>query len=75
MFSPASVTIHKGETVHWVDADSTPHNIVGQGAAASIINRSAINTEPYTVKFTHNPAPSTTCARSIPVMVGVIKVT
>jgi plastocyanin len=52
VFSPATVTVHPGTTVKWVDANSTPHNIVGQGAAVSVINRTAINTNPYAVKFT-----------------------
>ena len=73
VFSPATVTISKGTTVRWADANSTPHNIVGQGAAASVINRPAINTEPYSVKFTTAGTYHYLC-QIHPGMVGVITV-
>lgn len=73
VFSPAAVTISKGTTVHWVDVNSTPHNIVGQGAAASVINRAAINTEPYSVKFSTAGTYHYLC-QIHPGMVGVITV-
>jgi plastocyanin len=52
VFSPAKLTIHVGDTVKWVDKDSTPHNIVGQNSASKkLINRAAFNTKSYSVTF------------------------
>jgi len=51
VFSPATVTIGVGDTVLWKDTTSMVHNVVGQGAAAKIINRPALNTQPYSVTF------------------------
>jgi plastocyanin len=52
VFSPAKLTIHVGDTVKWVDVNSTPHNIVGQNSASKkLINRSSFNTKTYSVTF------------------------
>ena len=53
VFSPATLRIHKGQTVLWVDANTTPHNIVGTDRASKIlIKRTAITTKAYAVTFT-----------------------
>lgn len=74
VFSPASITIHTGDTIHWVDKNATPHNIVGLGNAASLINRTAINTDPYSVTFGKAGTYHYECQVHLPTMVGVIKV-
>src|SRR5947209_313010 len=50
VFSPAKLTIHAGDTVKWVDKNSTPHDIIGQNSASKkLIKRSDINAKSYTV--------------------------
>ncbi len=73
VFAPASLTVKTGTTVKWVDANTVPHNIVGQGSASSIINRPAINTDSYSVTFSK---PGTYHYQCIihPGMVGVVTV-
>ena len=74
VFSPATLTIHTGDTVHWVDKNATPHNIVGTGNAASLINRPGINTDPYSVTFGKAGTYHYECQVHLPSMVGVITV-
>jgi len=50
-FKPYALTIKKGDTVVFVDkSGAVPHNVVGIGN--NVINRAAVNTKSYTLKFT-----------------------
>lgn len=75
VFSPAKLSIHVGDTVHWVDVDAVPHNIVGTGSAASVINRAAINTASYTLTFSKAGVYHYECQVHLPSMIGTITVT
>lgn len=73
-FSPAKLTIHVGDTVKWVDANSTPHNIVGVGSAARIISRTDVDTKPYQVTFKSAGTYDYECQVHLPNMKGQIVV-
>ena len=47
-FSPANLTINQGDTVVWVNKDSTAHTISGDGFASSNLS----NGQDYNFKFT-----------------------
>lgn len=73
IFSPAKLTIHVGDTVQWVDVDSTLHNIVGQNSfSKKVINRSAFNTKSYKVTFKKKGTYKYECQIHLPRMVGQI---
>lgn len=75
VFSPANLTIHVGDTVKWVDVDSTLHNIVGQDTfSKSVINRTAFDTSSYSVTFTQPGTYKYECQIHLPIMVGQITV-
>jgi len=74
VFNPAKLTIHAGDTVTWVDVNATPHNIVGQGMAASIIKKMAVDSKSYSVTFKKAGIYKYVCQVHLPVMVGQITV-
>lgn len=75
VFSPAKLTIHAGDTVKWVDKNSTPHDIIGQGSASKkLINRSDVNSKTYTVTFKTKGTYKYIC-NIHPGMVGQVTVT
>lgn len=50
-FKPYTLTVHKGDSVSFVDkSGSVPHNVVGMGN--KVINRKAVNTQTYKLTFT-----------------------
>ncbi len=75
VFNPATLNINRGDTVNWVDADTTPHNIVGTSSnATSVIKKTAIDAGSYKVTFTAAGAYKYECQVHLPEMVGVINV-
>ncbi len=71
-FKPYMLTVHKGDTVSFVDkSGAVPHNVVGMGN--TVINRTAVNNKTYTVKFTKAGTYKYACLIH-PGMVGVIVV-
>lgn len=73
VFAPANITVDLGTTIKWVDVNSVPHNIVGSGSATALINRSAVNTDPYSVTFSKAGTYHYVC-QVHPGMVGIITV-
>ena len=74
VFSPAKLTIHAGDTVLWVDATSTPHDITGVGSASKLIHRPDINTKSYAVTFSKPGTYNYECTIHLPTMKGQIVV-
>ncbi len=72
VFSPAKLVIQPGDTVKWVDANSTPHDIIGQGSASKLIKRTAINTSSYAVTFKTPGTYNYECTIHLPTMKGQI---
>lgn len=68
-FSPASLTINKGDTVVWTNNDSAPHNVVGGVLASPTLN----NGGSYSYKFTNSGTVNYKCTFH-PSMTGVITV-
>jgi len=74
-FSPATLNVNLGDTVNWVDADPTGHNIVGaDDNAKTLINKLAVDANPYKVTFTKAGSFKYVCQVHLPTMVGVINV-
>ncbi len=38
-FKPAEITIQKGETITWINEDSTPHTVTGTGINSGSLNK------------------------------------
>lgn len=74
VFAPSSLTIHVHDTVQWQDVNSVPHNIIGLGSAAKLIDRTTINTQPYTARFTAAGTYHYECQVHLPTMVAAITV-
>jgi len=50
-FNPAQVTIKQGDTLMWVNEDSVPHQIGGQGFKSQVLS----NGDSYSHTFTEPP--------------------
>jgi len=75
VFSPATLNINRGDTVNWVDADPTAHNVVGvDDNAKTLINKMTVDTNSYKVTFTKAGSFKYECQVHLPEMVGVINV-
>lgn len=66
-FSPATIIINKGDSVTWVNQDSSPHNIVGSFFRSSLLAQR----QSYTVTFDEDRTYNYSCGIH-PQMQGVV---
>lgn len=74
VFKPSKLRVKVGDTVLWQDANQVPHNIVGLGRAATVIDRASVTSGSYRVTFKHKGTYKYECQVHLPEMKGVIVV-